>query len=502
MKTRICTLSISMMVTICLIFTSSALSQPVRKQLTGAALYERTMKSSEKAPGHFTQFLGQQEKVQPVIQKRPTVLAYHADTVVRYSIFGGSEKLVYGFNNEGKLLTQLDQLWIIDKWADYDIITNTYDANGNLLTETKEQYRGNAWLNYRKLSHTYDGGGNCLNTLGQQWDGVDWTNSIQSDYTYDGSGKMLTELFQEWDGSDWMNSSLDSCTYNGAGNRITLMNQYWDGSVWSNNFKVTWTYNGTGNILTYLYQFWEGTDWVNSYMETHTYDGNGNRLTVLEQGWDGMAWMNYALSTWTYDANNNPLTGTFQECYDGETWSNASRNEWTYDATGNVVTFFNQIADWMTGEWKNNYIAEHSYQAGRITTNASSWTGTGWTVADAYFPVTYFDIGNQTQFFSGGPAVRTVIYYSSYITGIDAPDALQSEIFRIFPNPTNKSLTFVPNNLGTKIGQLQLYDFNGKELQVILAGNQIDISKLQNGVYLLKLTTLEGQTQIKRIVKI
>jgi len=501
MKTKKITLRILIMAFICLIFTGSAISQEVRKHLTSSDLLQTTMKSAQKAPAHFATFLGRPGADRSLLKNGAENAAYFADTLIRYSIFGGSEKTVSSFNNEGQLLSTLNQVWIINYWADYSMITNVYDASGNLLTVTSQNYQSNAWVNYRMVTHTYDAAGNCLNTLGQEWDGSGWMNWGQSDYTYDGNGNVLTELFQEWDGAAWMYSSFDTYTYDGAGNQLTMLNKYWDGMAWSDNSLSTWTYDAAGHMLTYLDQMWDGMDWMNNFLQTQTFDGNGNWLTALEQGWNGEAWMNYFRATFSYDENNNRILAVFEECYDGMTWSNSGKNEWTYDATGNMLTFIQSSVDWNTGDWIYYMKSEYAYQAGMITTDGYTWTGTGWTIGDVYLMVDYKENGIATEFFNGGPAVQIKVYYSSFNVGIKDPENSQSGHFTIYPNPANNSITIIPADPAMKIDKLQLFDLAGKEHKITLAGNQVDISKLQNGTYFVKLTTSDGKTEVEKIVK-
>jgi hypothetical protein len=246
---------------------------------------------------------------------------------------------------------------------------------------------------------------------------------------------------------------------------------------------------------------WDGMGWMNNYLETCTYDGNGNQLTMLQQGWDGAAWMNYARATLTYDENNNLILAVFEECYDGMTWSNSGKNEWTYDATGNMLTLIQSSVDWNTGDWQYNGKAEYAHQAGMVTADGYTWTGTGWTIGDVYLMVNYKDNGIATEFFNGGPAVQVKVYYSSLNVGIKDPENAQSVHFTIYPNPTSSSLTIVPADPDVKIEQIQLIDLSGKEQQITLTDNQVDISKLQNGLYFLNLKTSDGQTEVKKIVK-
>ena len=501
MKTRSFTLSISIMAFICLFFCSSAISKETRKNVSPSDLYKAMMKKTTKTVGRYATFLGRHDDDLSLLKKRAENNTFRTDTLIRYSVYGGSEKTVNTFDNDGRLLTSYTKVWIIDKWASENVITNVYDADGNLLTVTNQLYRSNTWINYRMLTHTYDGTGNCLNTLGQQWDGTAWANYGQSDYTYDINGNMLTELFQEWDGTAWLNNTFSTYTYDASGNVLTMLDQYWDGSAWSDNILDSWTYDGAGHMLTYLSQQWDGTVWFNNYLRTYTYDGNGNVISVLEQNWDGAAWINVALFTLTYNANNLPLSLLYSESYDGVTWSDMSRSEWTYNASGNPLTFKTSISDWVTGELQNYTLTEYTYEDGIITADGFTWTGTSWTIGDAYFPVTVNENGIETEFFNGGPSVRAVVHYSSALIGITVPEGDQSGYFTIYPNPADDYLTVIPASPDVKTGKVQMFDPSGKEQQIALINNRIDLGKMQKGVYFIRITTLDGQTLVRKIVK-
>jgi hypothetical protein len=75
--------------------------------------------------------------------------------------------------------------------------------------------------------------------------------------------------------------------------------------------------------------------------------------------------------------------------------------------------------------------------------------------------------------------------------------------WEVYPNPATTTLT-VSNNSGLSVSNMELLDLNGKVLYNSTWGNQleknIDISPLQTGMYILKLT-FDGQTSSKRIIK-
>lgn len=68
----------------------------------------------------------------------------------------------------------------------------------------------------------------------------------------------------------------------------------------------------------------------------------------------------------------------------------------------------------------------------------------------------------------------------------------------IYPNPTTDFLKFDTN---AKIDAVQVFDISGKAVNAQLIDNQVDVRNLQNGVYLLKITTAEGTSSQKFIKK-
>jgi len=503
MKTKKSTIEITIMTLLSLIFINAAISQDVIKNLSRSNLPEAAMKCLQKAPGHFTLFPGQSDNDLALLKKSANTVNNTADTVFRYSINNGNEKIVYSYDQDRNLLTTLGKMWVIDEWANSTKVTNTFDANGNMITETAQNWQNNAWINYKMITHTYDGAGNCLKTTGQNWIGGAWVYWGQSDYTWDGSGNMLTELYQQWDSnsSAWVNNTLDSCTYDGNGNLLTFLDLQWDGMSFTNSMLETYSYDGTGNFLTHLTQFWDGAAWQDGYMETNTYDGNGNKITNLGQMWDGIEWMNDYMDTNTYDVTGNRLSYINRYCYDGVEWTNYSCGTFTYDANRNMLTSIYQF--WQMNNWKNTWRAEYNYQAGLITGEGFTWAGTAWTAGDAGVVIINFnDNGNKINFYNGFNAVQVLVYYSTFKAGIDNHAEDPSGLVTVYPNPATDHLTVIPLNPKVKIEKLQLFDLAGNEQQITFSGNRVDLGYLQCGLYFLRLTTKDGQTVMKKIVKL
>lgn len=499
MKTKSTLLATAMAAFVWLFANSPVTAQEILRNPAAMNLHGKTMNFKHKAEGHLSTFNGQTGDNHLLKKKDAREVSFLVDTLFKYSISSGSEKVINTHNEAGKILSSVEQIWLINRWANNRITTNTYDANNNLLTQIIQMWQNTAWVNNTMVTYTCDEAGNCLTKTAQSWDGTAWVNMEKSDYAYDVNGNMLNELNQQWDGIEWMNNSNDSCSWDENGNCLTYLNQYWDGMAWMNSSLETCTYDANGKIIIDLYQGWNGEAWENNGKSDYTNNANGNRLTSLDQFWDSGEWLAFYTDTLSYDESGNYIAYTNWDCWDGETWEPYSHGSITYDASGNMLNFMHQFWNW-EGFWKNDDNVEYTYQDGVVTADAFLWEGTFWTPGDTYTFVKLNDNGNQITFFSGGPVVQVQVYYSSVETGVDNP-MVQSAAVAVYPNPVTDFATITCANPGTKIENLQLFDLTGKAQCITFVNNRIDLRNLPDGLYFLKVKTSDGQLTVKKIVK-
>jgi len=77
--------------------------------------------------------------------------------------------------------------------------------------------------------------------------------------------------------------------------------------------------------------------------------------------------------------------------------------------------------------------------------------------------------------------------------------------FNVFPNPSNNTLNLPNTIVLNDLLNTTVYDLNGRpiiELEGGLADKSIDISNLQEGFYILKLTTKNGQLKVAKFIKL
>ena len=129
--------------------------------------------------------------------------------------------------------------------------------------------------------------------------------------------------------------------------------------------------------------------------------------------------------------------------------------------------------------WNHGGAALKVYKAngtnnGSQTFDLNDWkTGTGGTWED-------WSVNN---------GVLTQVVSSSASCSIASLNSIKSE-WNVYPNPLTGNIL---NIEGLLIESIQLFDALGKEQSISTIGNQIDCSKLENGIYFLLINNLESQ---------
>ena len=123
-----------------------------------------------------------------------------------------------------------------------------------------------------------------------------------------------------------------------------------------------------------------------------------------------------------------------------------------------------------------------------------------------------FKIKSKDDLNNGDSVAKRADIYFDYNAPIDTNMAvttfqsLNNSIFEfdgsitVFPNPTNGNITI---NSKFNIKSVELYDIQGRILETVIENSNesiLDVSKRQNGIYFLKITTDEGN-KVEKIIK-
>lgn len=174
-----------------------------------------------------------------------------------------------------------------------------------------------------------------------------------------------------------------------------------------------------------------------------------------------------------------------------------------FDNTGDATKLNN-----LAGKYRANYgtpfdLQELSSQIG-LNINAITHIKIIDVVGNINAPYATYDINNNpindpypTAFGSGGFDLDAVGVINQLAVGLNEIQSSENSFF-IYPNPTQDVINIFTNK--TKIKVLIVTDLTGKIIRETME-NSLNLSDLENGVYLLKILNSEGLTVIKKIIK-
>jgi hypothetical protein len=111
---------------------------------------------------------------------------------------------------------------------------------------------------------------------------------------------------------------------------------------------------------------------------------------------------------------------------------------------------------------------------------------------------------NAAIFFDTNPAIVTNTFNIKFTSPLSNND-FDSNSFTLYPNPANDLITIDLNTPSDSINKVVIYDVIGKSVKeinsIISTYNlNIDVSDLQNGIYLIEITTSNGLKQNKKLI--
>lgn len=118
-------------------------------------------------------------------------------------------------------------------------------------------------------------------------------------------------------------------------------------------------------------------------------------------------------------------------------------------------------------------------------------------------------IKSNGNIFAGGTFRNYFNYASSGLVGIRGNAVLSNENFEntnneitLFPNPVDNVLNFQTSNF-SNVSKVNIYDLIGNQIikDKNVINDNIDISNLSKGIYLIKMTTTNNETITKKIIK-
>lgn len=314
------------------------------------------------------------------------------------------------------------------------------------------------------------------------WDGV-WQAYEMIIYDYDFIGNVLEMLVQDFDGEEWWDIARASYSYeNGMVSEVVL--QYWEDGVWENVEKAVYNFNG--ETSTILYWDWNGNNWTSSELYTYTY--GMETMELLIQYMQGGAWQNDQKETYTI--HNSFSTAYWSEIL-VEIWSNSvwvNDNKTTYDYEGDVFTS-KKYAIWTGSDWEETERYSYIYDDGNAMSGSCKVNEDGVFVpGDGDIEMAY-GYNADTKSFYGYEVNMTYVD----LTGLN--DNTLAANFKVYPVPAKDEIKIQAEGFQ----KAEIYSLTGQKLMESLQNN-MNVSQLSSGLYIIKVYDLEGCCATQRLV--
>lgn len=378
--------------------------------------------------------------------------------------------------------------------------TCTIIAQKKLVTKISE-YRGNTtWVSSSKNAYSYDLRGNLTKNEGYsnengEGESVKWNLYNSTNYTYDSINKLTLETEKSYERDTLSNAYRTEYKYNEKNNLVEVVYSEWESNDWQNGDKILLNYDDDGRLKDGIYYCWDGDDWSLEIECSEkiiiTYNNENKKSQVLYQEWDGENWYNYGRDLFTYSNNNleQYLIQSWNE--DTNSWSDEERSIYTYDANGNKIT---ERSGYYDGEWNEN-TTTFAYDTTKLMT-------------DYHHPFKeqtllnfFFDEGQNYSYINKllsetiNDSRTTFFYENDEVASVKENNVLT---IKVFPNPTKDNISIAGK--GILNSTIELYNILGEKV-FSTKRSKFSIKNFSNGMYFLKVNTMDGKVATKRIIK-
>jgi hypothetical protein len=243
--------------------------------------------------------------------------------------------------------------------------------------------------------------------------------------------------------------------YNYNGDVTTVLYWDWNGTNWTSD--ELYTYTRTDNTIELVMQYMQGGAWQNDEKEIITLNFDERVTEILNQDWVGSSWVNDELTTYNYEGDVFP-TKTVKE-WNGSEWENDLKFEYTYDGNGNAVSGL-----------------------------CLEFGGYDWVLDDGDIEMVFGNGEKSNEYY--GSSVE-VVYVD--LTSVD--ENVSAASFKVYPVPAENEIQIQAEGFQ----KAEIYSVTGQKLMESLQNN-MNVSLLSSGLYIIKVYDLEGNFDTQRFV--
>ncbi len=393
-------------------------------------------------------------------------------------------------------------------WALVSTHKFTFDNEGNKPTK-QEIINAPSTQASLQINNTYNASNKIIKSVTRQWN-MGWQDLSQSTYDYDGSGNLEFVTTQSYISMAWQNSSKLIYEYDGANNLTYFTTQSYVSMAWQNQFQTEYEYDGANNLkrttALLVYDAVTMTFLPSAFLSSQElleYTGS-NVSKQTNQIWEtGTGWFTDAIFEITLFESGLP-----KEALDS-TW-NTSTNMWEIERS---VKTYNMGLDIKTefydpdgfGGWDlngRNLIDYSGTLIEKIT--EQDWEDPNWVTYDRT-SFTYDGNGNRTVIISEDDSAGSLMFVSKVESdySVVAPfslsaDSFNKASFKVYPIPSSDVI-----NISSKvpIERVEMFDILGKKVLSFSNTKQLNVERLNSGMYVLKVFSDNRSTTKKIVIK-
>ena len=350
----------------------------------------------------------------------------------------------YAYDEQDRLTSMID--YDIEEKEDY-----YYNAQ-NLVEEIYYSYFDETWQTYKKTVLTYDEDQHVVLSMGYRMEDENWVESSKQTWDYEDGLLQVTTTYIVNANGEWEGDGRTEYHYDGEGLCTEEIESEWAG-YWNTLNKTVYHYDAQQCYEKIEYG-WDGDEWNERYKHGYEHDASGNLLCEIE-----------------YYYNS--------EIQD---WTNRNKYEYLFDADNNCTDYYEYFYLVALETWSLQMTYHISYGTPEIESIAG--LALYWDLFGRSIPI--HNKVEQLIMDEDGEYYYLDFHYSS-TDGLD--------------EPTENPLTVWPVKIeGAEAVEVQVYNAVGQMVKTIQGSNEINVSGLAEGVYMLRITDADGKSHAARIV--
>ena len=356
----------------------------------------------------------------------------------------------YAYDDQDRLTSMID--YDIEEKEDY-----YYNAQ-NLVEEIYYSYFDETWQTYKKTVLTYDEDQHVVLSMGYRMEDENWVESSKQTWDYEDGLLQVTTTYIVNANGEWEGDGRTEYHYDGEGLCTEEIESEWAG-YWNTLNKTVYHYDAQQCYEKIEYG-WDGDDWNERYKHGYEHDASGNLLCEIE-----------------YYYNS--------EIQD---WTNRNKYEYLFDADNNCTDYYEYFYLVALETWSLQMTYHISYGTPEIESIAG--LALYWDLFGRSIPI--HNKVEQLIMDEDGEYYYLDFHYSS-TDGLDEPT---ENPLTVWPNPAKDFVRIE----GTEASEVQVYNALGQMVKTVKGSNEINVSGLAEGVYMLRITDADGKSHAARIV--